>query len=362
VSDILSEADQKQFARGLVVGKFSPLHRGHELVIQRAFEMCHEVVLISYSKPEFPGCEAARREKWLADAFPEAIRLVATVQGIHEWFPAGDVNMPSNDDAELVHRRFTGSLCLKKLGFTVDAIFTSEDYGDGFALELTHYFREHMPSVPVVRHILVDRERKQAPISGARIRADLESNRHWLSPLVYQSFVRRVCILGGESSGKSTLAEALAMRFGTVHVPEYGRELWEEKNGALMYEDMLRIGQTQVAAEDQTCRQAKRFLFCDTSPLTTLFYSQHLFQRADPRLEELAAQQYDLVVLCGNDFPFVQDGTRQDEKFREHQHRWYADELNRRGVPFLEVTGNVSARIAQISERLGCPLPLTPRL
>jgi NadR type nicotinamide-nucleotide adenylyltransferase len=349
----------KGFQRGLVVGKFSPLHRGHELVIRRAFELCREVVLISYSNPELPGCEAGRRGQWLAQLFPQAHRLVVTDDWLRQRFPAlnGSVFIPRNDAEDLVHRRFVGFLCAKGLGLMVDAVFTSEDYGDGFARELTTYFREHNSSAPEIRHVQVDRGRTEVPISGSQIRADLEAHRQWLSPIVYASFVRRVCILGGESSGKSTLAEALAAHHGTVHVPEYGRELWESKNGSLTYEDMLHIAQTQAAAEEQASLQANRFLFCDTSPLTTLFYSQHLFHRADPKLEHLAQHCYDLVVLCAADFAFVQDGTRQDANFREHQNAWYRSELNRRGVPFLQVTGGLSERIAQVTEHLkviGC--------
>jgi len=344
----------KPFQRGLVVGKFSPLHRGHELVIRRAFEMCREVLLISYSNPEMPGCEAERRERWLAQLFPQAHRLVVTDEWIRQRFPGrnGSATVPRNDAEDSVHRRFVGFLCTEGLGLIADAVFTSEDYGDGFARELTNYFREHNTDATEVRHILVDRARNEVPISGWKIRADVEGHRQWLSRIVYASFVRRVCILGGESSGKSTLAEALATHHGTVHVPEYGRELWESKNGSLTFEDMLHIAETQVAAEDEASLQAGRFLFCDTSPLTTLFYSQHLFQRAEPKLEELAQRRYDLVVLCAADFAFVQDGTRQDASFRERQNAWYINELNRRGVPFLQVTGGLSERIAQVSQRL----------
>jgi HTH-type transcriptional regulator, transcriptional repressor of NAD biosynthesis genes len=347
----------KPFQRGLVVGKFSPLHRGHELVIRHAFELCREVVLISYSNPELPGCEAARRQRWLAQLFPQAHRLVVKDDWLRQRFPDrnGSVTVPPNDAEDLVHRRFVGFLCAQGLGLTVDTVFTSEDYGDGFARELTNYFREHNSSAPEVRHIQVDLRRTEVPVSGSQIRADVEANRHWLSPVVYASFVRRVCILGGESCGKSTLAEALAIHFGTVHVSEYGRELWEAKNGSLTYEDMLHIAQTQVAAEEQACLGAKRFLFCDTSPLTTLFYSQHLFQSAEAKLEQLAQRRYDLVVLCAADFAFVQDGTRQDANFRGRQNAWYINELDRRRVPFLQVTGGLSERIAQVRERLKGP-------
>src|SRR5262245_62058544 len=173
----------KVFQRGLVVGKFSPLHRGHELVIRRAFELCREVVLISYSNPELPGSEPSRREQWLAELFPQAHRLVVTDDWLRQRFPAlnGSVIIPPNDAEDLVHRRFVGFLCAGGLGLTVDAVFTSENYGDGFARELTNYFREHNSSAPEVRHILVDRERINAPVSGSQIRADVEANRQWLS-------------------------------------------------------------------------------------------------------------------------------------------------------------------------------------
>ena len=348
--DSQSATESRLFNRGLVVGKFSPLHKGHELVIRRAFEMCREVVLISYSNPEFPGCEAERREKWLTQLFPAARVLVVT-QELLAHLPTNShepILMPLNEADDFVHRRFTALLCLRVLGITPDAVFTSEDYGAGFAQTLTACFREADQCATEVRHVLVDRERNQVPVSGTLIRDDIEANRHWLSPVVYASFVKRVCILGGESSGKSTLAETLARHFGTVHAAEYGRELWEKRNGALEFEDMLHIGERQIAAEERASLHASKFLFCDTSPLTTLFYSQHLFQRADPKLERLAGRHYDHIVLCEPDFAFVQDGTRQDDVFRQRQHDWYLAELSRRGLCYLAVSGSIGERVDQV--------------
>jgi NadR type nicotinamide-nucleotide adenylyltransferase len=343
-----------QYRRGLVVGKFAPLHRGHELLIREAFGQCREVVIISYARPEPDGCRAERRERWLRELFPGASRLVVTDARLREWRATaeGYGEVPADDADETVHRRFVGFLCWKILGVTVDAVFTSEDYGDGFARELTRYFRERIPDAPQVGHVLVDRDRIRVPVSGTQIRAAIHQNRHWLSPRVYASFVRRICLLGGESSGKSTLAAALADHLGTRHVPEYGRELWEERKGDLRFEDMRTIATAQVAREEEEAGKAFRYLFCDTSPLTTLLYTRRLFHRSDPVVEELAERPYDLTVLCEPDFAFVQDGTRQDARFRDTQHAWYVDELTRRGTPWLQVGGNVPERVSAVASHL----------
>jgi NadR type nicotinamide-nucleotide adenylyltransferase len=344
----------KRFECGLVVGKFSPLHRGHELVIRRALEECDEVVLISYSKPELPGCEPEKREHWLAALFPNAKRLVVTDERLKNWAKAkgGSMEVPANDAEEIIHRQFCGFLCQNILRLTVDAVFTSEDYGDGFAEELTRYFRRNEPNAIQVLHIMVDLQRSRIPISGTMLRNDIHKNRQWLSPNVYASFVKRICLLGGESSGKTALAQELAEHFDTSHVAEYGRELWELKKGALAFEDMRHIAEIQSAREDEMAQRAKEFLYCDTSPLTTLFYSNHLFGKADVALEQMANRAYDFTILCAPDFPFVQDGTRRDASFRALQHEWYLRELKDREVPYLIVTGSVSDRVAQIRKYL----------
>jgi len=344
----------KRYQRGLVVGKFSPLHRGHELVINRALNESEQVFLLSYSKPELPSCEATRRDKWLAAIFPNAHHLAVTDERLSQWMKSaeGPLEIPANDADETVHRRFCGFLCQQIFGVTVDAVFTSEDYGDGFAEELTKYFREREPSCSIVKHVQVDRKRKKVPISGTLLRQDIHAYREWLSPLVYASFVKRVCLLGGESSGKSTLAEALAREFKTPYVAEYGRELWDEKSGALAFDDMRHIAEVQIEREESATMHANRFVFCDTTPLTTLFYSKHMFGKADPTLERLAGREYDFTILCAPDFSFVQDGTRQSEDFRMQQHEWYRNELVKREIFYQLATGSVDARVSQLRQLL----------
>jgi len=338
------------FRRGLVVGKFCPLHRGHELLIDTALAQCDEVLLISYTRPAFDGCEAAARERWLAERFPQTRRLVldderfAALAARHGW--PGPPVLPHNDEADAVHRDFVGWLCDRVFDCSVDAVFTSEDYGDGFAAALGHGFRRYRdPAHADVRHVCVDRARRAIPISGTAIRRDPHAHREHLAPVVYADFVQRVCLLGGESSGKTTLAAALAARLGTPWVAEYGRQRWEEQDGKLVFDDLLQIARTQLEHEHQLARQANRWLVCDTSPLTTLLYSHALFGRAAPELEQLAGRAYHHVFLCAPDFPFVQDGTRQDEAFRQQQHAWYLRELERRGIAFTLLRGRLDQRI-----------------
>ena len=307
-------------------------------------------MIVSYSRPELPGCEPERRTRWLAARFPETRRLVVTDAHIAPQRDAWALReIPENDADAATQRRFVAFLCQRVLGVEIDAVFTSEDYGDGFAASLENAQRQHNPNAPAVAHVAVDRAREIVPISATVIRSDVHAHRQWLSPEVYASFVRRVCILGGESSGKSTLAERLASALDTVHVAEYGRLLWEQKGGALDFDDMLHIAECQIALEETAARRAREFLICDTSPLTTMLYSERLFGRVDSALERLAmSRRYDLTVLCAPDFPFVQDGTRQDDAFRRYQHQWYLDRLATGADPSILVRGSVDERIGAV--------------
>lgn len=341
-----------RFDCGLVVGKFAPLHRGHQFLIDTALEQCREVVLLSYCNPEIPGHGPELRERWLAELYPQTLRVVVTNDKLAAWYPGESRVMPRNDANDETHREFMADLLRNVVQREVDAVFSSESYGEGFAAHLTHYFRRWNPAAKPVRHVSVDGAREAVPISGRIIRADVHNARQWLHPTVYASFVERVVCLGGESSGKSTLAEALARQFGTQFCAEFGREWWVERGGQLTMDDLLFIGRKQVEREEQLARRASRYLFCDTSPLTTLFYCLDQFGRADPQLEALAERRYALTLLCAPDFSFVQDGTRREPEFRMRQHAWYVRELQRRSIPYVEVRGDVQARVRQVQDTL----------
>jgi HTH-type transcriptional regulator, transcriptional repressor of NAD biosynthesis genes len=337
-----------EFNRGLIVGKFCPLHLGHELLINSALSQTRELILISYCKPEFPGYERERREAWLEARFPQAHRLVIDDEYLQKEVKRRGLSeapiIPHNDDSEYAHRIFVGWLCQFILRMQVDAVFTSEDYGDGFAEVLTQYFQRFNSSAKPVRHICVDKSRTLVPISGTVARADVHEHRRFLAPEIYAGFVKRICLLGGESTGKTTMATLIAEKLNTVWVPEFGRELWVQKQGQLQYDDMRKIGETQIEREDETLLKANRWLICDTSPLTTMFYSQVMFNRVDDCLRGMASRNYHFVFLCAPDFDFVQDGTRRDEAFQWQQHQWYLEELNRKCIAFHQLNGDISTR------------------
>lgn len=335
---------------GLVVGKFAPLHLGHEWLIDQAAQVCERVLVLSYTRPEFDRCEAAVRRRWLAQrCAPHACHVIDDA-----WLDARCTALgipmrplPANREADAIHQQYLGWLLRDVLRETPDAMFASEAYVTPCAAALSAALGH------VVQAVLVDPQRREVPISASVVRRDPAAHARWLSPVVRAAFVRRVLLLGGESSGKTTLAAALAREHRTLWAPEYGRELWEARGGRLDEGDLLAIAQAQIAREEQLALEASDLLFCDTSPLTTLGYGLWTHGRADPRLHELAGRHYDTVVLCAPDFPFVQDGTRRDPLFRLQQHAWYREQLKQRGWAYVEVAGGVEQRVAQVGRLLG---------
>ncbi len=159
---------------------------------------------------------------------------------------------------------------------------------------------------------------------------------------------RRLALLGGESSGKTTLAQALAEHLHTVWVPEYGRELWERLRHTLSVDELLHVARHQVELEDAAAAARSGWIVCDTTPLTTLQYCLHDHGLAPPELHALARRPYDLTVVCAPDFDFVQDGCRRDDSFRQAQHAWALAQLQAQKVPCLTAHGTVAERVAQV--------------
>ncbi len=167
--------------------------------------------------------------------------------------------------------------------------------------------------------------------------------------------VLRVAILGAESSGKSTLAQALAEHYATVWVPEYLRE-FVEVNGRVPYEqDQALIARTQREREDAAASEANRVLFCDTTPMMTAIYSRWYWGRVDAELTVLdATHPYQLTVVTAPDGPWMPDGLqRESPEVRQRVHEQLVALLVERQIAYTLVEGDLEQRLLQVKALLG---------
>jgi len=169
----------------------------------------------------------------------------------------------------------------------------------------------------------------------------------------------RIAILGAESTGKSTLAPALAARYGTLWVPEYLREFVEIRKRVPFEDDQADIARTQRAREELRAAApgARRFLFCDTAPLMTAVYSRIYWGRVPPDLLAMeAAHDYALTLVAGLDLPWVADGLqRESEEVRRQVHECLLAVLRERAIPFTLLEGDLPQRMRQVEDLLGPP-------
>jgi NadR type nicotinamide-nucleotide adenylyltransferase len=344
------ERPVNRFATGLVVGKFSPLHLGHEALIAQALACCDEVIVLGYSVPEHVHCSAEQRRHWLRERVPQARSIVLDDATLATLAP-GFAPLPRNDAPDAEQQHYLAALLADVLRVRIDALFASEAYVHPTASVIAQ--RQGRPVEPV----LFDLQRLRFPISGSQLRAHPHAHRYAMAPVVYRSFVQRVCLLGGESTGKTTLAAALARRYGSTWAAEFGREHWEARGGTLTRDDLLHIAQVQVAREEALLDEAHQYLFCDTSPLTTLCYSEAMFGERPAPLVQSAQRGYAHVFLCEPDFDFVQDGTRRDDGFRTWQQGWYASALTAAGLRYTRLRGPLAQRLAAAEHVLGPPEP-----
>ncbi len=317
-------------SRALVFGKFMPLHKGHELVIDLAFADCENVTIVVYDTTvtghniDMP---IEKRINWLEHLYPNAEAIVS----VRDYIFDGTNDDPKHAQTYADELKFLGKF---------DRVYTSEPQYQDFADALG------------AEHYLVDVDRTIYPCSGTQIREDLYENKMWLHPYVYASLIQRVVFVGTESTGKSTLARAMAEEHNTAWVHEYGRELWEAQNLEGSFSDMLKIGREQIRREDICAQYAKDYLFCDTNAWTTYHWSLMAYGQADPRLYDLMAKRMKSYtwIVCDNDFGWVQDGTRElDGQKSIDFHKQQLDDLADWEIPYYIVSGSLEFRIEQVN-------------
>ncbi|WP_443750421.1 AAA family ATPase [Asticcacaulis solisilvae] len=304
---------------GFILGKFMPPHNGHVYLCEFARASCRRLTILvcSLDGDPIPG---KQRFAWMRSLFPDC-----DVQWCHEPLPQEPAAHPDfwpiwRD----VVRRYAGQ---------PDVVFASEPYGVRLAQETG------------ARFVPVDPGRQAVPVSATMIRTD--PFRHWphIPAPVRPWFVRRVCLFGPESTGKSSLAVRLAVHFDTVFVPEYARTYTGVFGVRVDATDLERIAQGQAASVAAAKPQASRILVEDTDTVLTAVWSDMLLGSRTPGLGTVA-EPADLYLLCDIDLPWEDDGTRYFADIADR--RRFMDacraELERRGLRYVVIHGMGEAR------------------
>lgn len=157
----------------------------------------------------------------------------------------------------------------------------------------------------------------------------------------------KIAIIGAESTGKSTLAKQLAAHFNTVYVSEYARDYFDEhtiENYSINVFDI--IYSKQINNETEAEKKAKRFLFCDTTLITGKIWSEEIFNKTAPFIEEhLPKINYALYLVTNNEVPWEKDHQRKNPHNREELLQRNLDELKKLNATYKVVEGMNEARL-----------------
>ena len=163
--------------------------------------------------------------------------------------------------------------------------------------------------------------------------------------------MRKIVIIGPESTGKSTLCKQLAEHYKTEWVREYAREYLLNKGIVYTYDDLLDIAKGQLALEDAVTQNLKpktQNLFIDTDLYVIKVWSEYVFQKCHHWiLNRIVERQYDLYLLCNIDLPWIKDELREypDLEARQELYHYYKDIMINQNVPWVEIKGSDEERL-----------------
>lgn len=320
--------------RGLVLGKFVPPHAGHMALIRAARALVDELTVLVCWPPDDPIAGELRLQ-WMQELLPDC-----HVLGHGEAVPQ------TPDDSSNFWPFWRGIVAALHPE-PIDYLFAGEDYGAELARQVGGIY------VPLGGRVLGLNDDPLSGLSGRAVRADPVAHWAYLPAPVKDHYRRTVCLHGAESTGKTTLAAAIAAETGALTVGEYGRSHCEAHKEPLALDDLLLIGRAQQAMIAAAAPYAGPLLLVDTDALMTAAWTEMLFGERPQELME--APKADLYLLLEPDLPWVDDGTRFFSTPQD-RHRFaiiVEQVLHDADVPFVRIAGQGEQRLAAARAAIG---------
>ena len=329
---------------GMYGGSFNPLHMGHVDCIIKAANMCEKLYIVLSVGCKRNEIDMRVRYRWLYQITKHIGNVeIFTIEdndatkadyGVNSW----------KKDAEYVKSYIKDK---------IDVVFCGSDYDENSFWNVCY---------PESELHIFDRN----DISSTEIRKNPYKCWDSLPNIVKPYFVKKVLLIGGESTGKSTLTINLANHYNTNYIDEAGREL-SEKSGTdtlMLSEDFTEILLQQKLNEIKAIEQSNKVLFIDTDALITQFFMNFLEDSGIERNKALSdaidgLNNYDLILFLEPDVKFVRDGGRSEiiERDREKYSEQIKKLFDEHGKSYVCIAGDYQERylkaIEAVDELLG---------